>query len=719
MEDREHQRSMSLVPYVPAESREVVLRHGSAVVVYDQHSKQLSLRDASHFDEMEATACPYCHRSFREPDPHEADEGDEHEHSGLPSADPGFVDPAYFQMLRRSQPGSADTSRPPSPHKQLAPAPMRGEPSASGAFRGPPGAEFVGSTPAPQRHHGISSRAFSPNYFKTFFVEERELGRGGKGVVLLVRHVLDKVPLGEFACKRVPVGNDHEWLEKVLIEVQLLQNLSHQNLVSYRHVWLEDYQINTFGPSVPCAFILQQYCNAGDLHHYILDSAKSTVTTEQLKERIRRRSKGQLDEPTDLHGPRRLHFEQILSFFQDITSGLNHLHANGYIHRDLKPSNCLLHRTGSQLKVLVSDFGEVQVANTTRKSTGATGTISYCAPEVLKHERPGGPLGNFTTKSDIFSLGMIVYFMCFGRLPYRNADGIDEDKEDLDQLREEISTWAGFDDKRRVRSDLPEKLYGSLKHLLALNPNDRPTTTEILNAFKSPSVLDDFNGFTGFAGPNSLDDRGTPRISRADTPSPAPGQRHRKRSSAAHARPGRSKLSNATNRSPSPPSEQPSLPRSPTPPHGSVILRPRKVDLPPPRDPHSHPHNSHSPARSPRLMLPPPTPIPRYQEIFHSTLHNPTFISTSKIALFIVKVFSLFSPCQPFAADPWVAYPLLCLAALDFLFVGFTVHGRHFGLGGLGGSVVLFTAHVAVVGTMVRWDRLCLRRVGVVGWEGM
>jgi len=74
-------------------------------------------------------------------------------------------------------------------------------------------AEFVGSTPAPQGV-GIKRKAFSPNYFKTFFVEEKELGRGGKGVVLLVRHVLDGVNLGQFACKRVPVGDDHLWLEK-------------------------------------------------------------------------------------------------------------------------------------------------------------------------------------------------------------------------------------------------------------------------------------------------------------------------------------------------------------------------------------------------------------------------------------------------------------------------------------------------------------------------
>ena len=681
-------------------------RHGSAVVVYDQHSRQLSLRDASRSTAVEPTSCPYCHRAYRE-GTHDSDESEEHE-PPLHDGDPGFVNPGYFQMLRRSQPGSSEVSRPSSPHKQLAPAPIG---ATHGDLHAPPGAEFVGSTPMLPKHQGISTRAFSPNYFKTFFVEERELGRGGKGVVLLVRHMLDDVNLGLFACKRVPVGDDHEWLEKVLIEVQLLQNLSHQNLVSYRHVWLEDYQISTFGPSVPCAFILQQYCNGGDLQSYILDGAKSTMTTEQMKERLRRRSKGQAEAPQDLHGPRRMHFEEIISFFKDITSGLNHLHANGYIHRDLKPSNCLLHNTGHRLKVLVSDFGEVQAANTARKSTGATGTISYCAPEVLRHIAPAGPLGNFTTKSDIFSLGMIVYFMCFSRLPYREADGIDEDNEDLDKLRAEISRWAGFDDERRVRSDLPEKLYGSLKHLLALDPNERPTTEEILHALKSPSVLDEVGGF---AGPSGLNDM-SPRISRADTPSPGPVQTHRKRTSVSYTRPGRSSLG-ATVTGHSSPSPSPSRSSHSPPLEASVILRPRSVEKPDLS--HPRPHRIASPEHSPRLMLPPP-PAPAAHASVHSLLHNPTFISVTKISLFIAKIFSLLSPCQPFAADPWATYPLLCLASLDFLFVGFgfTMWRRHLSFGGLGGSLMLFVVHVAIVGLLVRMDRLCLTRA--VKWEGV
>lgn len=311
--------------------------------------------------------------------------------------------------------------------------------------------EFVSSASAPQEGARIRRDAFSPNYFTRFFVEERELGRGGKGVVLLVRHEIDGCPLGHFACKRVPVGDDHTWLEKVLVEVELLAALSHPNLVSYRHVWLEDVQIHRFGPSVACAFILQQYCNGGDLLRYVIGDQPKEATKEQLKAQLRRRSKGHGERPPDISpAQRRLSLEEIYSLFKDITSGLAYLHSASYIHRDLKPSNCLLHHENDKVKCLISDFGEVQPSNAVRKSTGTTGTISYCAPEVLKTDTHG-QFGNFTVKSDVFSLGMILYFLCFGRLPYRNANVVQEELEDIDLLRAEIATGKGS--RMREKSD--------------------------------------------------------------------------------------------------------------------------------------------------------------------------------------------------------------------------------------------------------------------------
>ncbi|KAI9885000.1 MAG: hypothetical protein M1823_003202 [Watsoniomyces obsoletus] len=537
---------LSLVPYTTRESNEIFLSHNNAVVVYDPRSKQLMLRDTSTSSTaMALTKCPTCQRPFGG--------GDMHENSGLPSpsagvsaddvVESGFVNPRYFRMLQDITDGShhatsgPSSSGPPGAWAQSIDDGTSSSSNSSSSDSASPlptntEAELVSSTPvSPGATQGISSTAFSPNYFKRFFVEEGELGRGGKGVVLLVKHLLDGVFLGHFACKRVPVGDDHAWLEKVLVEVQLLQHLSHQNLVSYRHVWLEDVQFTKFGPSVPCAFILQQYCNAGDLHRYIC-RPRRPQTPEELKGRMRRRSKGQLeqippnknknnndidDDDENSHHPRRLSFDEIYSFFRDIASGLKYLHSNGFIHRDLKPSNCLLHETGGgEIRVLVSDFGEAQSESMARKSTGTTGTISYCAPEVLREQYPGGPLGEFSAKSDIFSLGMILYFMCFASLPYVHhhpaADGGEEDEpEDVEGLKEEISRWGGFefdeDDaamgmgmgmgsvkgKGKIggRKDLPDKLYKFLKRLLALDPAERPSAEEILRAISTGSGLTD------------------------------------------------------------------------------------------------------------------------------------------------------------------------------------------------------------------------------------
>jgi len=666
-----------------------IRRHNDAVVVFDPLSKQLVLRDTSHQHDVEYANCPYCNRPLRDG----SSETGREQPSSSPGASAGFVSPEYFRMLDRSTPGSVDSSAPPSPRRRLV-QPVT--PSRSNAIRPPADAEYIASSPvSPASPHGISSASFSPNYFERFFVEEGELGRGGKGVVLLVKHVLDGVSLGYFACKRVPVGDDHEWLEKVLIEVQLLQHLSHQNLVSYRHLWLEEVKLTNFGPSVPCAFILQQYCNAGDLHHYICSSAQSTTTTEQLKERMRRRSKGQIELPINLQGARRLQFEEIYSFFKDITSGLNHLHANGYIHRDLKPSNCLLHDTGKGMRVLVSDFGEVQIENMARKSTGTTGTISYCAPEVLRQEQSDGTFGNFTTKSDIFSLGMILYFLCFAQLPYRHADNLNEENEDLDQLREEITTWSGLDEEKKKRPDLPEKLYRYLRRLLSLDPAARPSAEEILLGIKTGAGLDEGSVF-GHAGSGGVFEglRSGPRISPMDTPlpknstSPTP-TRH---VSSGFSRGGQPKLRPLPFKT-----EHQGASSSVdvgdggnTSPGGSSLVLHSRVS---------------SPIKDPDLppLLPPASSSSR----LYGAATSRITLQAVKILLLMSKIISVTRPCSPLAVNEWVAYPLVCLAILDF---GFSERHRQI-------SFSLLGIHVLLVTIAFRMGVLCVPKASL--WEGL
>ncbi|KAI9754399.1 MAG: hypothetical protein M4579_004737 [Chaenotheca gracillima] len=750
---------MSLVPYSSHESSAVVLRNDSALVVYDENRKQLALRAApSSTSDVDFPAeCPYCHRPIQIRDEYRGDRrGEEDEvpssSSGL-DVDVGFVSPEYFRMLRDhdSEADADDLSPPSSPQRRLTRplADSQRSTTRSGGARARKGtprlpsaedAEFVSSSPTTAAH-GISSAAFSPNYFERFFVEENILGTGGKGVVLLVRHVLDGVSLGYFACKRVPVGDDHQWLEKVLVEVQLLQHLSHQNLVSYRHVWLEDVKLSNFGPSVPCAFILQQYCNAGDLREYVCSPAEASPqsTTEQLKERLRRRSKGHIDVPELKKAPRRLPFEEVYSFFKGIASGLNHLHKNGFIHRDLKPSNCLLHDTGTEVRVLVSDFGEAQRESMSRRSTGATGTISYCAPEVLRRVYPNGPLGEFTAKSDIFSLGMILYFMCFGRLPYKNANDREEIDDNIEQLRDEISAWAGFDDKRKARSDLPDQLYKFLKRLLSHDPVDRPSAEEVLWGIST--------GGKDSSPPNHTHSgifdeiRGNSRISPIETPPPGTptgqwsggssgvgagvsGRRMPPANAQRLTRPGPSKLRSRSfqeDLTPPPPSEQQAYNTSSADdneedntgrglehahghPQSSLVLRKRPYALASSSSAPTTPHpnsQQHSPSQwTPLRPSQRHIPIPAQ---YHSLL---------KIFLFLFKLFSIYQPCSPLASNPWISYPLICLAVLDVISLpwGNTDPMSNSSTSSRGVTLVLSLIHVVMLVIATRWNLLCLSR---------
>ncbi|KAI5211991.1 kinase-like protein [Aureobasidium subglaciale] len=692
MADAEPQRQMSLIPYT-SDSQEIVLRRGNAIVVFDPESRQLSLHDdtpQTAIGGLDLQQCPYCHRPLN--DDTNTRQYDSEDAEAPTQEQSTFVNPEYFRMLAHSIPSSAATSRPASPLKQL-PGLRSDAHSRNVSASGPPsGSESAGGAHPPgTANQGIKDDSFLPNYFKHFFIEKRELGRGGCGVVLLVEHHLDQVFLGEFACKRVPVGNDHGWLEKVLIEVQLLQRLTHPNLVSYHHVWLEDAQITNFGPSVPCIFILQQYCNSGDLHNYVLGSSKATSTTEVLKERMRRRSKGVSERPKDL-GTRTMTFDEIFSFFRDITSGLHHLHTNGYIHRDLKPSNCLLHNDGQKMSVHVSDFGEVQAANEQRNSTGATGTISYCAPEVL--QRQGAAYGEFTTKSDIFSLGMIVYFMCFGRLPYQNADALNDENEDLDKLRAEVSAWHGFDDATRARVDLPEKLYKFLKRLLSPVPAERPSTEQILQAIKAGGGIDDILMSSGrAAGESPSLQNMSSRISSVD--SPAPKKLSRAYTNPNPSRPGISQLARHQSgelvHSRSPPLQPRRFSRdmgsgsgsntsTPSPPDTfALTYRGRDIGAPPLS---KHPS---------RLMLPPP-PAPSNPVYVH-----PNLLFIFKLLLFGLKFFLLSYPCSPFAPRIWLTYPLMGLATLDL-----TIWKSS-----LKTSLILIVVHALVPAVAARWGTMC------------
>eukprot|EP00796_Vickermania_ingenoplastis_P009316 gene9316-6555_t len=108
------------------------------------------------------------------------------------------------------------------------------------------------------------------SYYEKYFLESKKLGSGTFGGVYLCMHVMEGVPLGTFALKKIPVGDNIQYLQTVLREVRILEEVKrHPNVVEYNHSWVDTAKTADFGPPVRCLFILMEYANEGSLDSYL------------------------------------------------------------------------------------------------------------------------------------------------------------------------------------------------------------------------------------------------------------------------------------------------------------------------------------------------------------------------------------------------------------------------------------------------------------------
>lgn len=166
--------------------------------------------------------------------------------------------------------------------------------------------------------------------------------------------------------------------------------------------------------------------------------------------------------------PMGLSTANLHSYFCDILMGLEYLHIRHVFHRDLKPANLLV-SVNNHIKI--ADFG-ISLIHTPNKATGpSAGTAFYSAPEVLRGEK-------YDSKSDIWSLGCILYEMCVGHSPFSQAHNL----EDLNYLikvltRQKLnccfirnkygSIWANLCEKMIV-NNLQQRI--SLPDILCMDP---------------------------------------------------------------------------------------------------------------------------------------------------------------------------------------------------------------------------------------------------------
>ena len=135
-----------------------------------------------------------------------------------------------------------------------------------------------------------------------------------------------------------------------------------------------------------------------------------------------------------------LGWKEALHFSVQISKALEHAHSKGIVHRDIKPQNIMIIRDGS---IKVADFGIAALESTQeQRSSQTVGSVHYIAPEQARGEQPD-------TRSDIYSLGVVMYEMLTGRMPY--------DGETAEQIA--LKHIAGIAvPPQEINPDIPDEL---------------------------------------------------------------------------------------------------------------------------------------------------------------------------------------------------------------------------------------------------------------------
>lgn len=217
------------------------------------------------------------------------------------------------------------------------------------------------------------------------------IGGGGMANVYLAHDmILDR----DVAVKvlRLDFSNDEEFIRRFHREAQSATSLAHPNIVNIYDVGEED----------SIYYIVMEYVDGQTLKQYIQQ-----------------------------HSPVRV--ETALDIMQQLTSAISHAHQNHIIHRDIKPHNILIDREGN---VKITDFGIAMALSATSitQTNSVLGSVHYLSPEQAR-----GGMAN--KKSDVYSLGIVLFELLTGRLPFSGESAVSIALKHLQSETPSIRRW--------------------------------------------------------------------------------------------------------------------------------------------------------------------------------------------------------------------------------------------------------------------------------------
>ncbi|UOR12776.1 Stk1 family PASTA domain-containing Ser/Thr kinase [Halobacillus amylolyticus] len=240
------------------------------------------------------------------------------------------------------------------------------------------------------------------------------IGGGGMANVYLAH---DMILNRDVAIKvlRLEHGDDEEFIARFHREAQSASSLSHPNIVNIYDVGEEE-----------------------DLYFMVMEHVDGMT----LKQYIQKNS------PIDA--------ADAIDIIRQITSAMAHAHDNGIVHRDIKPQNILIDHYG---RVKVTDFGIAMALSATAltQTNSVLGSVHYLSPEQARG-------GMATKKSDIYSLGIVLFELLTGRLPFSGESPVAIALKHLQHDTPSLKRWI---------ADLPQSVENIVLKATAKDPFHR------------------------------------------------------------------------------------------------------------------------------------------------------------------------------------------------------------------------------------------------------